>query len=66
VGALKIAYCGRCRKPVPFHYDPVNHLKQLLLVILTCGLWLPMWLCLVFSPTRVCDECNGPIWGNDK
>ena len=58
-------YCGRCRKDVQHHYDPVNHWKQLLLTIITLGLWLPIWLCQVFGPTKLCNECGGPIWGDD-
>ena len=58
--------CSRCKKEVHYHTDPVNHGKQLLLTLFTFGLWLPMWLCMVFSPTKVCDECDGPIWDGDK
>jgi hypothetical protein len=56
------AYCRRCRKQVGYHYDPVNHWKQLLLTIGTVGLWLPMWICMAFSPTKLCNDCNEPIW----
>lgn len=55
-------YCGHCKKQVPYHFDPVNHWKQLLLAAITLGLWLPIWLCMVFSPTKLCNECNGPLW----
>jgi hypothetical protein len=57
-------YCGRCRKDVPYHFDPVNHWKQLLLTVVTLGLWLPMWLCVVFCPTKLCNQCNEPMWGD--
>lgn len=55
-------YCGRCRKDVQYHYVAVNHWKQLLLTVVSLGLWLPIWLCMVFSPTKLCNECNGPLW----
>ncbi|OHB79525.1 MAG: hypothetical protein A2V98_05135 [Planctomycetes bacterium RBG_16_64_12] len=56
-------YCGRCKKHVSYHYDPVNHWKQLFLTVFTLSMWLPMWLCLTFCPTKLCDECGGPLWG---
>jgi len=56
------AYCGHCKKDVSYHYEPVNHLKQLVLSVVTLGLWLPMWLCATYLPTRLCDQCNQPIW----
>jgi hypothetical protein len=56
------AYCLRCKKQVGYHYDPVNHWKQLLLTIGTVGLWLPMWICMTYSPTKLCNDCNEPIW----
>lgn len=55
-------YCSRCKKDVSYHYDPVRHGKQLLLSILSCGLWLPVWFCMTFSPTKLCNECGGPLW----
>ena len=59
---MKTAHCSQCNKNVPYHYDPVNHWKQLLLTVFTLGLWLPMWISLAFRPTRLCNECGGPIW----
>jgi len=56
-------FCGRCKRDVHYHYDPVNHWKQLLMTIITLGLWFPMWLCMALSPTKLCDECGGPLWG---
>lgn len=62
----KTAYCSQCKKDVPYHYNPVIHWKQLLLTIATLGLWLPMWLSLTLSPTKMCNECGGPIWQGDS
>jgi len=59
---LATAYCTQCAKDRPYHYVPVNHWRQLLLTIFTMGLWLPIWLAMVFCPTKVCNQCGGPIW----
>ncbi len=61
----EIAYCGHCKMEVGYHYDPVNHRKQLFMTVLSLGLWLPIWLCLTFGPSKICDECGEPIW-NDQ
>ena len=63
--SFETVYCSRCKKDVPYHYDPVNHWKQLLLTIMTCGLWLPIWICMVLSPTKLCNQCDGPIWRSE-
>jgi hypothetical protein len=62
---LAVMHCPRCRKDVQYHYEPINHGKQCLLTLITFGMWLPMWLCLTFSPTKMCNECGGPLW-NDR
>ena len=58
----EIVFCNRCKKDVLYHFEPINHFKQLLMVVFTLGLWLPMWLYMVAGPTKMCNECNGPIW----
>ncbi|NLE38236.1 MAG: hypothetical protein GX621_09455 [Pirellulaceae bacterium] len=58
------ARCTHCNKNVSCHYNTINHKKQLLLSILTIGLWLPMWLGMMLCPTKLCDECGGPIWND--
>lgn len=54
--------CGNCKKKVHFHLNPVNHGRQLLITLLTVGMWLPVWLTMAFCQTRYCDECDSPIW----
>ncbi|MFA7231591.1 MAG: hypothetical protein WC071_10005 [Victivallaceae bacterium] len=54
-------YCKNCHKEVSYHCENIDHWKQLLITILTCGLWLPMWL-MAISPTKICNTCNEPIW----
>ncbi len=60
----KTVHCDTCGKQVSYHFNPVNHWKNLFITILTFGIWLPMWLIMTFSPTKMCDECNEPIWDN--
>jgi len=55
-------YCNTCEKKVSYHYDHVNHWKNLAITVFSLGLWLPMWLLMTFKPTKICDECNEPIW----
>jgi hypothetical protein len=66
VKPVENVHCSRCRKDVSYHYDPVNHWMQLALTIFTFGLWLPMWICMVFGPTKLCNECDGPLWASDR
>jgi len=54
-------YCPKCNKEVTYHYEKVNHLKYLIFTILSCGIWLPMWIASLF-PSKICDECNEAIW----
>jgi len=55
-------YCRQCKKKVTFHVEPIRHWKQLLISILSCGLWLPVWISMVMAPTRICDACGQPLW----
>ena len=61
--SVKTAYCSQCKKDVQYHFAPINHWKQLLLTIFSLSLWLPIWLCMTFGPTKLCNECDGPLWG---
>ena len=56
-------FCENCNRSVHYHYDPVNHWQQLLLTIFTLGLWFPIWLSMAYGPTKLCDECGEPLWG---
>ncbi len=60
--SMQVAYCSKCRQNVAYHFDSVNHGKQLLLTVFTLGLWLPIWLSVALRPTKICDECGEPIW----
>jgi hypothetical protein len=56
------AFCNACKKQVHFHVKPVNHALQFVIVLLTVGIWLPVWLTMTFCRTRLCNECGEPIW----
>ena len=56
------ARCSTCNKDVTFHHEKVRHGLQLFLTLITFGIWLPIWLAMTFRPTKICDECNEPIW----
>lgn len=58
----KTAYCSTCSKQVSYHCEKVSHVRQLLLTLISCGMWLPIWLTVTFKPTKLCDECRQPIW----
>ncbi|NLS98139.1 MAG: hypothetical protein GXX96_38910 [Planctomycetaceae bacterium] len=58
------ACCNHCNKEVHYHYDPINHWWHLLLSICSLGLWLPIWACVTFGPSKICDECGNPIWSD--
>jgi hypothetical protein len=58
----KSVFCRKCNKKVNYHYEKVNHIVQFIVTVLSGGLWLPMWLMMIFGPTKICDECNNPIW----
>ncbi|MBN1911548.1 MAG: hypothetical protein JW818_17535 [Pirellulales bacterium] len=66
MASAAIIHCNHCKKDVQYHFDPVDHKKQLFLSLITLGLWLPVWLGLTFRPTKMCNECNGPIWNDNK
>ena len=52
--------CYRCGRPVPFHYEKINHRQQLFLTLFTLGLWLPIWLFDIIARTKICDVCGKP------
>ena len=57
-------HCSHCKKEVSYHFDPIDHWRQLLFTLLSLGLWLPIWICLTFAPSKICDECGNPIWND--
>jgi hypothetical protein len=56
-------YCEQCGRTVRLYQDPkTNHILHLLLSILTCGLWLVVWL---YKGTRAkgyyCTACGTEV-----
>lgn len=60
----EFVHCGHCKKEVRYHFDPVNHWRHLLTSVLSLGLWFPIWMCVTFGPSKICDECGAPIWSD--
>lgn len=56
-------FCNHCRANVMAQRNTVNHLLHLVLVLLTLGLWLPVWLVLVLANMGGwrCTRCGGKV-----
>jgi len=52
-------YCGQCREHTlhELDADPVNHLAHLLVTLLFCGLWLPIWILVAITAPRREHRC---------
>lgn len=46
---------------------PFNHVLHLLVTVLLCGLWVPVWIIMALSHREYgnwrCMECGGTDWG---
>lgn len=52
-------HCKVCNRRMACEVCGVNHILQLLLSLVTCGLWLPVWLlCCVTSSHPRCLTCG--------
>lgn len=66
-------YCQVCQKQVLTHreHKRPNHILHLLITVLMCGLWFPVWIILTllhllpFSSPR-CSNCGTPITFSDE
>jgi hypothetical protein len=55
-------FCPWCQKNVTFHTKQLDHRKELIRTIFSCGLWTPFWLMLhVASKSKLCDECGNSL-----
>jgi len=56
-------WCPRCNKRVVAHQPKINHTLHLVLTVLTCGLWLAVWLYFAMSDSETwrCSECGRGI-----
>jgi DNA-directed RNA polymerase subunit RPC12/RpoP len=62
------AYCDRCEKQVLIERPGgANHIFHLLMTILTCGIWILVWMNQATeSPSWRCSECGKNLgWGSN-
>ncbi len=52
-------YCQQCRKPTLHERDPgtVNHVLHLLMTLLCCLMWLPIWMLLTLTQPKRRVRC---------
>jgi hypothetical protein len=56
------AFCSTCRKPQLVRRQRVNHLRHLLLSILTLGFWVIGWFLAIYSAGHwECAECGARV-----
>jgi hypothetical protein len=55
-------YCDYCERMVRTQRQTPNHVLHLLITVLLCGLWLPVWflVSLVQKPRR-CTRCGARV-----
>ena len=51
-------YCLSCDRPVLAEKQRPNHILHLILSLLTCGLWVIVWLLLSLPSTPRCPHCG--------
>ncbi len=52
-------YCPRCQEQVLVRNKPLNHAFHLIVVLLTVGYWVPVWLlCWAFFTDWRCTRCG--------
>ncbi|MBC8481332.1 MAG: hypothetical protein H8D47_01540 [Planctomycetes bacterium] len=56
-------YCGKCLKQVPVVREKTNILPNVLLTLLTCGLWVIFWIKIAkkLGPWY-CFDCGGEVY----
>lgn len=58
----KSAYCGYCRRKTLGVWQYPNVALHSLLLVLTCGLWFPVWFCIcAFGGKYVCHHCGEKV-----
>jgi hypothetical protein len=61
---MEMRRCPECRCDTPQEFQPVRHGKHLLLTLLTCGLWLLVWLRARAS--WVCTNCDSILDADEE
>lgn len=57
-------FCNACNQNVLCSKIPCNHVLHIVLMLVTCGFWLPVWivcgLLSIFKPYK-CPYCAGDV-----
>ncbi len=56
--ASDVCYCDRCRNYVHVQSPPNPLWLHLVLAVITCGLWLPLWMRLPEFRSSICLSCG--------
>ena len=52
-------FCGHCQEKAVFNRNGANHILHGVLTLLSCGLWLPIWiLSMVRFGGWWCSRCG--------
>lgn len=53
-------YCRECERPVLVRQETPNHILHLLLSVLLCGLWFPVWMIITLNGNGswYCSKCG--------
>ena len=58
-------YCSFCQRTTPHYRQGTNHVLHLLLTVLMCGWWLPVWILLSINIGGWrCEACGAIKTGN--
>jgi len=57
-------YCSHCRRQTAAIQSTANNVLHLLLSLITCGAWLPIWfLCVLLPGSKRCTICGSTTAG---
>ncbi|GBC61207.1 hypothetical protein DENIS_2167 [Desulfonema ishimotonii] len=61
-GKKILGYCPHCNREVSIRYSSPRHFLHLAVSVMTFGLWLIVWIYLIFHAHRFrCPHCQGPV-----
>jgi hypothetical protein len=59
MGSMQItAKCSYCQQRRPFQKPTPSHVLHLILSLVTCGLWVPLWILAAFANAFVPFRCQ--------
>ena len=54
-------FCGMCQRNVLATRPPTNHILHFLITVISCGLWVVVWLGLsIRAGGHKCSSCGNP------